>query len=127
VRPVYLKKGDYRVKIVVGPYVWWKSFSCGDEPCVINCDFLKNAKRNLSVRAVAYDRSLGKEIEEVQFKIMYKNKWQPLEEVPAEMLESGTVWKIRAEAEGYKGEEFSLLIDWYQDALMISSELEKEE
>ena len=54
---------------------------------------------------------------------MYKNKWQLLEEVPVESLESGTVWKIRAEAEGYKTEEFSLLIDWYQDALMISSEL----
>ncbi len=127
VRPVYLKKGDYRVKVVVGPYVWWKSFTCGDQPCLIDCDFLKNAKRKLTVSAVAYDRSLGNQIEDAQFKILFKNKWQPLEEVAAESLESGTVWKIRAEAEGYKTEEFSLLIDWYQDALMISSELEKEE
>lgn len=126
-RPVYLKKGDYRIKIVVGPYVWWKNFTCDDEPCVIECDFLKNAKRNLSIKTVAYDRSLGTVIEEAQFKILYKNKWQSLEEVPVEELESGTVWKIRAEAEGYKSELFSLLIDWYQDALMISSELEKEE
>ena len=73
-----------------------------------------------------YDRSLGTLVEDAKFTILYKNKWQPLEEVPLETLESGTVWKIRAEAEGYKGEEFSLLIDWYQDALMISSELEKE-
>jgi serine/threonine-protein kinase len=94
---------------------------------VLDCDFLKNAKRNLSIKTIAYDRSLGTVIEESQFKILYKNKWQPLEEVPVDMLESGTVWKIRAEAEGYKSEEFSLLIDWYQDALMISSELEKEE
>ena len=126
-RPVYLKKGDYRIKIVVGPYVWWKSFTCSDETCVLDCDFLKNAKRNLSIKTIAYDRSLGTVIEESQFKILYKNKWQPLEEVPVETLESGTVWKIRAEAEGYKTEEFSLLIDWYQDALMISSELAKEE
>ena len=126
-RPVYLKKGDYRIKIVVGPYVWWKSFTCGDEPCVINCDFLKNAKRKLSVNAVAYDRSLGSKIENAQFKILYKNKWQPMDEIPLEELESGTVWKIRAEAEGYKSEEFSLLIDWYQDALEISSELKAEE
>ena len=126
-RPVFLKKGDYRIKIVVGPYVWWKSFSCNDEPCVIECDFLKNAKRNLSIRTVAYDRSLGSVIEGSRFTILYKNKWQPLEEVPVEALESGTVWKIRAEAEGYNREEFSLLIDWYQDALMISSELERED
>ena len=127
VRPVYLKRGNYRVKVVVGPYVWWKSFTCGDQPCLIDCDFLKNAKRKLSVSAVAYDRSLGSTLENAQFKILYKNKWLPLEEVPIEDLESATVWKIRAEAEGYKSEEFSLLIDWYQDALMISSELEKEE
>ncbi len=126
IRPVYLKKGNYRIKIVVGPYVWWKSFTCGNEPCIIECDFLKNAKRNLSIQTVAYDRSLGKEIEAAQFKLLYKNKWQPLAEVPVETLESGTVWKIRAEAEGYKSEEFSLLIDWYQDSLVISSELEKE-
>ena len=126
IRPVYLKKGNYRVKVVVGPYVWWKSFTAGDQPLLMNCDFLKNAKRKLSVNAVAYDRSLGTLVEDAKFTILYKNKWQPLEEVPLETLESGTVWKIRAEAEGYKGEEFSLLIDWYQDALMISSELEKE-
>ncbi len=126
VRPVYLKKGSYRVKVVVGPYVWWKSFTCGDEPCVIDCDFLKNAKRTLSITTNAYDRSSGSLIEGAQFKILYKNKWQPLEDVPADVLESGTVWKIRAEAEGYKNEDFSLLIDWYQDALVISSELEAE-
>ena len=127
IRPVFLKKGNYRVKVVVGPYVWWKSFTCGDDPVIMECDFLKNAKRNLTINAVAYDRSLGNEIEKAQFKILYKNKWQPLEEMQTEVLESGTVWKIRAEAEGYKMEEFSLLIDWYQDALMISSELEREE
>ena len=124
VRPVFLKRGHYRVKVVVGPYVWWKSFTCGEEPCLIDCDFLKNAKRKLSVSALAYDRSSGNQLENAQFKILYKNKWQPLEDLPVESLESGTVWKIRAEAEGYKSEEFSLLIDWYQDALMISSELE---
>ena len=87
---------------------------------------MKNAKRNLVIKAAAYDRASGNTIEEAAFKILYKNKWQPLEEVPAEALESGTVWKIKTEAEGYKSEEFSLLIDWYQDALMISSELEAE-
>ena len=126
-RPVYLRKGDYRVKVVVGPYVWWKSFTAGDENVFMSCDFLKNAKRKLTINAIAYDRSLGTQIENAQFKVLYKNKWQLLEELPLELLESGTVWKIRVEADGYKMEEFSLLIDWYQDALMISSELTKEE
>ena len=126
-RPVYLKRGDYRVKVVIGPYVWWKSFTAGQEPVFMSCDFLKNAKRKLTIQTSAYDRASGNQIDSAQFKLLYKNKWQPLEEVPLEELESGSVWKIRAEAEGYKGEEFSLLIDWYQDALVISSELESEE
>ena len=126
IRPVFLKKGDYRVKVVVGPYVWWKSFTAGDEPVLMSCDFLKNAKRKLTITAIAYERQTGNQIEGAQFKILYKNKWQPLEEIAADALESGTVWKIRAEAEGYKTEEFSLLIDWYQDELIISSELNPE-
>ena len=125
-RPVFLKKGDYRVKVVVGPYVWWKSFTAGEESVFMSCDFLKNAKRSLSIRTFAYDRSSGKEIADAQFKILYKNKWQPLEEIPLEALESGTVWKIRAEAEGCQSEEFSLLIDWYQDELIIEAELSPE-
>ena len=125
-RPVFLKKGDYRVKVVIGPYVWWKSFTAGDDAVFMSCDFLRNAKRNLSIKAAAYDRGSGNQIEAAQFKILYKNKWQPLEEVPVEEIESGSVWKIRVEAEGYKNEEFSLLIDWYQDSLMISSELTPE-
>ena len=48
-RPVYLRKGDYRVKVVVGPYVWWKSFTAGDENVFMSCDFLKNAKRKLTI------------------------------------------------------------------------------
>ena len=123
VKPVYLKKGDYRVKVVVGPYVWWKSFTAGDERVFMSCDFLKNAKRKLSISTAAYDRLSDSVVGEAQFKILYKNKWQPLEEFDVELLESGTVWKIRVEAEGYKTEEFSLLIDWYQDCLVIEAEL----
>ena len=123
-RPVYLKKGSYRVKVVVGPYVWWKSFSAGDEELLIACDFLKNTKRNLTIKTFASDSQTGEDItEKAEFKILYKNKWIPLSEIEEENLESGTVWKLRTECEGYKGEDFSLLIDWYQDELIISSEL----
>ena len=123
-RPVYLKKGNYRVKVVVGPYVWWKSFSVANDDVDITCDFLKNTKRNLTIKTFASDSVTDEDIsEETEFKIFYKNKWIPLAEIEEESLESGTVWKIRAEHENYQGEEFSLLIDWYQDELIISSEL----
>ena len=123
-RPVFLKKGNYRVKVVVGPYVWWKSFSAGDEDVLIACDFLKNTKRNLKIKTFAADSETGEDItENTQFKILFKNKWIPLSEIDEGSLESGTVWKIRTERDGYQGEEFSLLIDGYQDELIISSEL----
>ncbi len=128
VRPVYLKKGSYRVKVVVGPYVWWKSFTAGDEPELISCDFLRGAVRKLRITAFARDRLTGDDIsKDAEFKILHKNKWKPLSELEPEDLMSATVWKIKAEAEGYKGEEFSLLIDWYQDELYIEAELEAEE
>ena len=125
-KPVFLKKGSYRVKVVVGPYVWWKTFTADDKDVEISCDFLKNKKRNLSLKVIATDRQSGADIsDKSQVKILYKNKWIPLAEIDNSSLESGTVWKIRTECEGYKGEEFSLLIDWYQDELIISSELSK--
>ncbi len=128
VRPVFLKKGSYRVKVVVGPYVWWKSFTAGDQNELISCDFLRGAVRKLRITAFARDRQTGADISKnTEFKILHKNKWKPLSELEPEDLMSATVWNIKAEAEGYKGEEFSLLIDWYQDELYIEAELEAEE
>ena len=85
---------------------------------------MKNTKRNLKIKTFAADSETGEDItENTQFKILFKNKWIPLSEIDEGSLESGTVWKIRTERDGYQGEEFSLLIDWYQDELIISSEL----
>jgi hypothetical protein len=42
-----------------------------------------------------------------------------------EELKSGTVWKIKAESEGYSEEIFSLLIDWFQDEIFVSASLSK--
>lgn len=49
-----------------------------------------------------------------------------MDEMEREQIKSGTVWKIKAVCEGYKEEIFSLLIDWYQDDLIISALLESE-
>ncbi len=123
---LYLKQGDYRVKVVVGPYVWWKSFTVTSKDCLISCDFLKNMVRNIKIKSFAYDADSGNDISsEATFQIMYKNKWIPIEEMKDEELKSATVWKIKVGAEGYEEEIFSLLIDWYQDEIFISSELKK--
>ena len=123
-RAVYLKEGSYRVKVVVGPYVWWKSFTVGDDDVIISCDFLKNSKRNLTIKTFAFDTETGTDISDTTVcKILYQNKWIPVSEMDPEKLESGTVWKLRAEAEGYQEEIFSLLIDWFQDTLVVNFEL----
>ena len=124
---VFLKKGNYRVKVVVGPYVWWKSFSVDDKPLVLDCSFLKNSSRNLLVTTFVYDDETGENITtSSKVSILYNGNWIPVNTVPEEELKSGSVWKFRFQAEGYKTEIFSLLIDWYQDRLFISATLKKE-
>ena len=123
--PVYLKKGNYRVKVVVGPYVWWKSFSVGDKSVLIESDFLKSISRELVITSYVYDAVSGKNIsDKATVQILYKNNWKEISAVPAEELKSGTVWKIKVTAQGYEEETFSLLVDWFQDRLFISSELQ---
>ena len=125
-KTLFLKHGKYRVKVVVGPYVWWKSFEVADKDCLISCDFLKNMTRELKIKTYAYDAQNGNDISgNCNFMILYKNNWTNLEEVEAKLIKSGTVWRIKASCEGYKEEVFSLLIDWYQDDLIISAMLEK--
>ena len=124
IQPVYLKKGDYRVKVVVGPYVWWKSFSVDDKSVLIESDFLKGITRELNISTYVYDAVSGKNItDKAKVEILFKNNWKEINAIQPEELKSATVWKIRVTAPGYEDETFSLLIDWYQDKLFISSEL----
>lgn len=121
---VFLKKGEYRAKIVVGPYVIWKSFAVADEAVVLKCNQLVNAQTEMQLQVTVNDAKTGKDITKLSdVYINYKNKWQPIDDIPREDLKSGKVWKIRVEAEGFETEEFSLLIDWYQNVLYISAAL----
>lgn len=123
---VFLRPGDYRVKVVVGPYVWWKSFSVDNEERTIQCDFLKNMTRNLKIRPSAYDSVTKEDITVgADFSILINNSWKKLDEINPADLRSGTVWKIKATSEGYSEEIFSLLIDWFQDELFVSAALTK--
>ena len=121
---VFLRKGDYRVKVVVGPYIWWKSFTVDSEPLVLQCDFLRNSTRKLLITTFVYDEISGTNITyKANVSVLYKGKWVPIILVPEEELKSAAVWKIKVDADGYESEIFSLLIDWYQDRLFISSSL----
>lgn len=123
---VYLRHGNYRVKVVVGPYVWWKSFTVGKDEVLLDCDFLKGMVRNLNITATAFDAETGDDItDKCEFKVLHKNKWRLLSEVPSEDLKSASVCKIKITCDGYKEENYSLLIDWYQDNILISASLKK--
>lgn len=126
INTVYIKPGDYRAKVVVGPYVWWKSFSVTDKNETLECDFLKNMIRSIKIRPSAFDAKTGNEITtQTIFSVLINNEWKPLDTINLEELKSGTVWKIKAESEGYTEEIFSLLIDWFQDEIFVSASLSK--
>ena len=127
-RTVFLKQGDYRVKVVVGPYVWWKSFSVGKDDVLVECEFLKNMQRKLNIKTYAYDRDTNEDItDKVTFNILINGDWVDIKTVDPKKITSGTVWKITAVSEGYVDEYFSLLIDWYQDDISISASLDRKE
>ena len=126
INTVYIKPGDYRAKVVVGPYVWWKSFSVTDKNETLECDFLKNMIRSIKIRPSAFDAKTGNEITtQTIFSVLINNEWKTLDTINLEELKSGTVWKIKAESEGYSEEIFSLLIDWFQDEIFVSASLSK--
>lgn len=121
---VFLKHGDYRVKVVAGPYIWWKSFTVDHPRQTLKCNLLKNAKRNLEIKTFVQDSQTGEDItDKSKITMNYGGKWVDIKKIPLSEIKTGTVWKIKVNCEGYREEYFSLLIDWYQDVLYISSEL----
>lgn len=123
-KDVFLRPGAYRVKLVAGPYVWWKSFSVEKEDCLIDCSFLKNMRRQIKIIPNAFDAATGRDISaKTTVTVSYNGSWMPLSDVPNEKLLSNTVWKFRFSADGYTDEIFSLRFDWYQDELYINASL----
>lgn len=127
IKTAFLRHGNYRVKVVAGPYVWWKSFKVTRSAVLVECDFLKGVSRPISVKPHAYDAQTGEDItKKCRFFVAQNGKWRNIEgaEQSGDMV-SGQVWKIKASCKGYEDEVFSLLLDWYQDELYISSSLKK--
>lgn len=125
-KDVFLKPGEYRIKIAEGPYIWWKSISVTDKKLVMNLDFLKNASRNLTVHFSAQDSATGADLSATaQFKVQTGSKWTDVRNVDFSRLKTGTVYKFLMTHDGYYDEYFSLLIDWYQDEVFINGALRK--
>ena len=123
ISPVYLKPGEYRIKVVTGSYVWWQEISVEKEDFNLEIDFLNQVTRPLSVQCSAIDYDTLEPIS-ATYKVLINGKWHPLEE-NKDKLTSGSIVKIQIEAENYEPEIYSLKIEWYQDSLYINSKLKK--
>ena len=126
--PVYLREGNYRVKIAAGPYVIWQSLKVESKDVTLNINSLKNRKTDVTINTTSYDSVTGKNLTaDTKFFLSYRGKWVPLEEVPAQDIKSGSIIKVLARCEGYRDSVYSLLLDWYQDELIISAAMQKTE
>lgn len=140
---IYLKPGKYRLKIASGPFVWWYNFSIEEESLqkafsknkqhvYIHGDFLKYVSKKISVHPKVFNTRTGTVLKmrdnpedttkgKARVKVLNFNKYLDDPNIP-EML-AGNVWKFLVECDGYKSEVYSLMLDWYQDELVISAGL----
>lgn len=126
IKPVYLKDGLYRVKVLIGSYVMWSSFAVNGDCVNLNFDNLQKVKRQVTVQTRAFDAATGEILtSKTEFTVLYNGRYVPFSQVPPKELVSGKVMKIHAECKGYKLKEFSMIIDWYQDTLFVNAGLEK--
>ncbi|MGP1459097.1 MAG: serine/threonine protein kinase [Treponema sp.] len=126
-KAVFLRPGSYRIKVAAGPYVWWDSFAVGKKDVRVKSDFLTDMRRPVKLNLHAFDGASGQEItSNVTFRVFYNGAWQKITDIPRDKMLSGSIWKIKIAAKGYKEEVFSLLLDWYQDELFLSANLERD-
>lgn len=125
-KPVYLKDGLYRVKILIGSYVMWSTFVMKGDSVNLNFDNLQKSDRQVTVQTRAFDSETGEILTgKTAFTLLYKGKYVLFSQVPPQELVSGKVMKIHADCPGYKTKEFSMIVDWYQDTLFVNAGMEK--
>ena len=126
INPAVLTKGDYRVKVVFGSYVMWRSFRVGKDAVNID-ENLQKEFRTVSISARSFDLYTGKDITaKTTFTVEYKGKWVTFDKVPAKEWKAGKVWKVRGTATDYKTVEYSMAIDWYQDDIRVTMGMDPE-
>ena len=130
---LYLKPGQYRLKLYAEQRIYWHSFtlsSFGDlgessaEGNVISIGFDDISPRQMDVRTEAFDAISGKNISAATaYRVLDGNHWVLLEDMGEGRLVTGSVRKFRAESQGYYSELFSLKIAPYQDELRLRANL----
>ena len=125
-KSAYLRDGRYRVKVLIGSYLIWESFAVSKEAVNISFDNLQKVSRPVSLQVRAYDADTDREITKItKFSVLYGGKYVPISSLPESSLKSGNVLKIQADADGYFRQEFSMIVDWYQDSVLVIARLKQ--
>ncbi len=125
-KTVFLRPGDYRIKVAEGPFLWWKSITVTKDMQPIVIDYLKNEHRTFKIQGIALDYDTGEDItDKTQFQVNAGGKWVSVQNVKDSVLSSGKIMHFKAVAEGYEDEDFGLSIDWYQDSVFLNASLHK--
>jgi len=129
-----LKPGAYRLKLFSEQRLVWESFQALSwsqlknrhlDSQVLEYRFDNIQNRPLSVRMEAKNAETGQPLETIpKLLVLHNSRWRSLDEMPADTLRTGRVWRFRVEANGYQPETFSLLVGNYQDELLIRAALQ---
>ncbi len=130
---LYLKPGQYRLKLYAEQRIYWHSFTVASfadlgennaDGNIISISFDDIPVRPIKAKTEAFNAITGKNISAVtEYRVLDGNRWVLLEEIPAARLVTGEVRKFRAESPGYYPELFSLKIAPYQDELRLRANL----
>ncbi|MBQ9538778.1 MAG: serine/threonine protein kinase [Treponema sp.] len=131
-RPIYLKEGDYLVKIALGPYVYWKSVTLEKgKKEILEFDSFKGERRTKIIQPHALDAASGADITgQTSFEIKdKKGKWIALADANEDFLAGEDAVHVKATCDGYESREFStgLKTQWYQDTLIVEIPLKRAE
>ncbi len=127
-KDLYLRPGAYRIKVAVGPYVWWKSLFMEREAAAAHLDLTPYASRDITVHCSAVDSESGRSLTgRTSFSVLHEGRWIPLDSLDRGVLRTGGVWRFMAQSPDYVDEVFSLRIDWYQDELFLTAQMRRRE
>lgn len=135
----YAKAGNYRVKLVFGSYIIWKTIKIElsddkkknlepekiwiEELAIQYSGMQKN--KDMVVIPTVVDLKTEKTIKNAVITVENsKKKYVPIKELTEYEKKTMKIWRVRATADGYSSSEFSIKPDWYQDKILINIGLE---
>ncbi|MCQ2611076.1 MAG: serine/threonine protein kinase [Treponema sp.] len=127
IKPVYLRPGDYHIKMVYADSVYWRSVYVGKEPKVIDYNLSTNEGVPFKCEWEVFDSETGKNItRDADFLVNYKGQWIRYEDMPKDKLLSNRTWIFKFQLDGYIDDVFSCDVETCQEFIHFHSELIKD-